>query len=76
MKTLLVIAPNNALAAAVRAALDPLRYRVIEHTELREDEPAPVGRLDRRLHLRRGPDHGGTDPRRLPVCGGCCPSAR
>ncbi len=38
MKTLLVIAPNNALAAAVRAALDPLRYRVIEHTELREDE--------------------------------------
>jgi signal transduction histidine kinase/DNA-binding NarL/FixJ family response regulator len=38
MRTLLVIAPNNNLAAAIRAALDPSLYRVIEHTDLREDE--------------------------------------
>jgi hypothetical protein len=34
MKNLLVISPNNNLAAAVRAALDSSRYRVIEHDEL------------------------------------------
>jgi len=38
MKTLLVIAPNNGLAAAMRAALDPERYRVLCHVDLREDE--------------------------------------
>jgi nitrogen-specific signal transduction histidine kinase/DNA-binding NarL/FixJ family response regulator len=38
MKTLLIISPNNHLAAAVRAALDSSRYRVIEHDSLREDE--------------------------------------
>jgi signal transduction histidine kinase/DNA-binding NarL/FixJ family response regulator len=38
MKTILVIAPNAALPAAVRNALDPVRYRVIEQTTLREEE--------------------------------------
>jgi signal transduction histidine kinase/DNA-binding NarL/FixJ family response regulator len=38
MKTLLIIAPGNGLAAAIRAALDPSLYRVIEHDGLREDE--------------------------------------
>lgn len=38
MRTVLVIAPNPALPAAVRQALAPERYRVIEHTALREDE--------------------------------------
>jgi signal transduction histidine kinase/DNA-binding NarL/FixJ family response regulator len=38
MRTILVIAPNPTLAAAVRNALAPERYRVIEHTDLREDE--------------------------------------
>jgi DNA-binding NtrC family response regulator len=38
MKTLLVISPNNNLAAAVRAALDSSRYRVIEHESFREDQ--------------------------------------
>jgi len=38
MRTLLIIAPNTGLAAAVRAALDPAHYRVIEHDDLREDE--------------------------------------
>jgi signal transduction histidine kinase/DNA-binding NarL/FixJ family response regulator len=38
MRTLLIIAPNTGLAAAVRAALDPTQYRVIEHDDLREDE--------------------------------------
>ena len=38
MRTVLVIAPNPALAAAVRQALAPERYRVIEQTDLREDE--------------------------------------
>jgi signal transduction histidine kinase/CheY-like chemotaxis protein len=38
MRTVLVIAPNSALPAAVRQALEPERYRVIEHTALREDE--------------------------------------
>jgi signal transduction histidine kinase/DNA-binding NarL/FixJ family response regulator len=38
MRTALVIAPTSALAAAVRQALGPDRYRVLEHTELREDE--------------------------------------
>jgi signal transduction histidine kinase/DNA-binding NarL/FixJ family response regulator len=38
MRTVLVIAPDAALAAAVRQALAPERYRVIEHTALREDE--------------------------------------
>jgi signal transduction histidine kinase/DNA-binding NarL/FixJ family response regulator len=37
-RTVLVIAPNPALAAAVRNALDAARYRVLEHTDLREDE--------------------------------------
>jgi signal transduction histidine kinase/CheY-like chemotaxis protein len=37
MKTVLVIAPNAALAAAVRHALGPERFRIIEHTDLRED---------------------------------------
>ncbi len=38
MRTLLVISPNNHLAAAVRAALDGSVYRVIEHADFREDE--------------------------------------
>jgi DNA-binding NarL/FixJ family response regulator len=38
MRTLLIIAPNTGLAAAVRAALDASRYRVIEHDDCREDE--------------------------------------
>jgi signal transduction histidine kinase/DNA-binding NarL/FixJ family response regulator len=38
MRTVLVIAPNSALTDAVRQALAPERYRVIEHTALREDE--------------------------------------
>ena len=38
MRTVLVVAPNSSLAAAVRHALGPERYRVIEHTDLREDE--------------------------------------
>jgi nitrogen-specific signal transduction histidine kinase len=38
MKTLLVIAPNNALAEAIRAALDPECYRVIEQAQLSGDE--------------------------------------
>jgi len=37
MKTVLVIAPNSTLAAAVRNALGSERYRVIEHTDVRED---------------------------------------
>ena len=38
MTNLLVIAPNNNLAAAVRVALDPSRYRLIEHDGFREEE--------------------------------------
>jgi signal transduction histidine kinase/DNA-binding NarL/FixJ family response regulator len=38
MRTLLIIAPNTGLAAAVRAALDASRYRVIEHNDFRDDE--------------------------------------
>jgi signal transduction histidine kinase/DNA-binding response OmpR family regulator len=38
MNTVVVIAPQSDLAAAVRAALDPSLYRVIEQTELSEDE--------------------------------------
>jgi signal transduction histidine kinase/DNA-binding NarL/FixJ family response regulator len=38
MRTLLIIAPNTGLAAAVRAVLDSSQYRVIEHDDLREDE--------------------------------------
>jgi len=38
MNTVLVIAPKSELAAAVRAALDPALYRVIEQTSLSEDE--------------------------------------
>ena len=38
MRTLLVIAPDTGLAAAIRAALDPSLYRVIEHNEFRDDQ--------------------------------------
>ncbi|MGD0412353.1 MAG: ATP-binding protein [Verrucomicrobiota bacterium] len=38
MNTILVIAPQSELAAAVRAALDPSLYRVIEQAGLSEDE--------------------------------------
>jgi signal transduction histidine kinase/DNA-binding NarL/FixJ family response regulator len=38
MRTVLVIAPHPALSAAVRNALVPERYRVIEHNVLREEE--------------------------------------
>jgi signal transduction histidine kinase/DNA-binding NarL/FixJ family response regulator len=38
MKTLLILAPAPGLASAIRAALDPAQYRVIEHGEFREDE--------------------------------------
>jgi signal transduction histidine kinase/DNA-binding NarL/FixJ family response regulator len=38
MNTVVVIAPQSELAAAVRAALDPSLYRVIEQADLSEDE--------------------------------------
>ena len=38
MNTVLVIAPRSELAAAVRAALDPSLYRVIEQSGLSEDD--------------------------------------
>jgi signal transduction histidine kinase/DNA-binding NarL/FixJ family response regulator len=38
MKTLLIIAPNNTLAAAIRAVLDSSIYRLIEQASFREDE--------------------------------------
>jgi signal transduction histidine kinase/CheY-like chemotaxis protein len=38
MNTLLVIAPKSDLAAAVRAALDPEQWCVIQQTDLNEDE--------------------------------------
>jgi nitrogen-specific signal transduction histidine kinase/DNA-binding NarL/FixJ family response regulator len=38
MRTLLVIAPNNNLAAAIRVALDATSYRIVEHAGLGEDE--------------------------------------
>lgn len=38
MKTLLVIAPDATCPAAVRAALDPGQFRVVEHSAIREDE--------------------------------------
>jgi DNA-binding NarL/FixJ family response regulator len=38
VRTVLVIASTGALAGAVRAALEPERYRVIEHSDFREDE--------------------------------------
>jgi signal transduction histidine kinase len=38
MKTLLIIAPTPGLAAAVRAALDSTHYRVIEQSEIHEEE--------------------------------------
>ena len=38
MRTILVIAPHPALTAAVRNALAPERYRVIEYTALSEEE--------------------------------------
>lgn len=38
MKTILAIASNPTLAAAVRQALGPDRYRVLEHEAVREDE--------------------------------------
>ncbi|HEY3861874.1 MAG TPA: ATP-binding protein [Verrucomicrobiae bacterium] len=37
MRTLFVIAPNTGLAAAIRAAVDPSRYRVIEDDGFHED---------------------------------------
>jgi signal transduction histidine kinase/DNA-binding NarL/FixJ family response regulator len=37
VKTVLVIAPNSALAAAVRHVLAPERYRIVENTDVRED---------------------------------------
>jgi len=43
MKTLLVIAPSTGLGAAVRAALDSSRYRVIEHHEFRDEELRQIG---------------------------------
>jgi signal transduction histidine kinase/DNA-binding NarL/FixJ family response regulator len=43
MKTLLIISPNNGLAAAVRATLDSSRYRIIDHDGLREDELRLMG---------------------------------
>ncbi len=38
MRTVLVIAPDGAMTAAVRQALGTERYRVIEHSGMREDE--------------------------------------
>src|SRR5665213_3573525 len=38
MRTILVTAPDPALAGAIRAALDSERYRVLEHSDFREDE--------------------------------------
>ncbi|MGO8701462.1 MAG: ATP-binding protein [Limisphaerales bacterium] len=38
MKTLLIIAPTPGLAAAVRATLDSTHYRIIEQSEVREEE--------------------------------------
>jgi signal transduction histidine kinase len=38
MNTVLVIAPQSPLAAAVRAALDPSLYRVLGQSELNDDE--------------------------------------
>jgi signal transduction histidine kinase/DNA-binding NarL/FixJ family response regulator len=38
MRTLLIIAPNTGLAAAIRSVLDAASYRVIEHDDFREDE--------------------------------------
>jgi nitrogen-specific signal transduction histidine kinase/DNA-binding NarL/FixJ family response regulator len=38
MRTLLIISQDAGLASAVRAALDPSRYRVIERDHLHEDE--------------------------------------
>src|SRR5690349_16475112 len=39
MKTLLVLAKESGLAAAVRAVLDPERYRVVGQSEAWEAEP-------------------------------------
>jgi signal transduction histidine kinase/DNA-binding NarL/FixJ family response regulator len=38
MKTLLIISSDPGLLAAIRGALDPARYRIVERSELREDE--------------------------------------
>jgi len=38
MRTLLIVSPNASLAAAVRSALDPTRYQVIEQAEFGESE--------------------------------------
>jgi signal transduction histidine kinase/DNA-binding NarL/FixJ family response regulator len=43
MRTLLVVAPNNALAGAVRAALDSSGYRVLEQSGFRGDELRLLG---------------------------------
>jgi len=43
MKTLLVIAPDSALVAALRAALDPGRYRLAAQTDLHMDDMSLTG---------------------------------
>ena len=39
MKTLLIVAPHPELAEAIRAALDPARYRIIHRLDATEAEP-------------------------------------
>ncbi len=39
MKTLLVLAKESGLASAVRAVLDPARYRIVFHTDAWQAEP-------------------------------------
>src|SRR5437867_2434567 len=46
MKTLLVLASHPELAEAVRAALNPERYRVLHRLNLEEAEPLLTGKLD------------------------------
>ncbi|HTE88265.1 MAG TPA: hypothetical protein VK639_04865, partial [Terriglobales bacterium] len=39
MKTLLVLAKESGLASALRAVLDPERYRIVAQSEVWEAEP-------------------------------------
>ena len=39
MKTLLALAKESGLASAIRAVLDPERYRIVGHAEAWEAEP-------------------------------------
>jgi hypothetical protein len=58
MKTLLVLAPHPDLAEAVRAALNPERYRFIHRISLEEAEPILTRGMVTRIRMSNPPTQG------------------